>query len=189
MKSGWLLFCVLALAACDAGQPAGDSANAGGLVDPARIDATLAGYVERSELVGVSALVYEKGDEAYFGAFGLADREAGRPLARDSLVRIFSMTKPITGVVLMTFYEEGRFELDDPLERYLPEFAGIEVYAGEEDGDVRLEAPARPPTVREARGVPHDVAHGWANSSKVPTCPLLPQLGCGFHERGFQRTP
>ena len=154
MKSAWLLLFVLALAACDPRAPAGDSAgipaeNAGMLVDPARIDATLAGYVERGELVGVSALVYEQGDEAYFGAFGMADREAKRPLARDSLARIFSMTKPITGVVLMTFYEEGRFELDDPLEQYLPEFAGIQVYAGEEGGDVRLEAPLRPPTVRD----------------------------------------
>jgi CubicO group peptidase (beta-lactamase class C family) len=100
------------------------------LIDAGRLDATLGAFVERGELVGVSALVFERGEEAYFGAFGMADREAGRPMRRDTLVRIFSMTKPITGVVLMTFYEEGLFALDDPLQKHLPEFAGIQVYAG-----------------------------------------------------------
>src|SRR5690606_990502 len=79
----------------------------------------------------------------------MADREAERPMRRDTLVRIFSMTKPLTGVVLMSFYEEGRFALDDPLEKYLPEFAGVEVYAGEEDGAAQYRAPARPPTIRD----------------------------------------
>jgi CubicO group peptidase (beta-lactamase class C family) len=120
-----------------------------GIVDPARIESALSGFVERDELVGVSALVYEGGDEAYFGAFGMADREAERPMRRDTLVQIYSMTKPLTGVTLMTLYEEGLFALDDPLQNHLPEFADIEVYAGEEDGEVRLQAPARPPTVRD----------------------------------------
>lgn len=119
------------------------------LVDPARIDAALAGYIGRGELVGVSALVYEGGAEAYFGAFGMADREAERPMSRDTLVQIYSMTKPLTGVTLMTFYEDGLFELDDPLDKHLPEFTDIEVYAGEEGGKVGLEAPSRPPTIRD----------------------------------------
>jgi CubicO group peptidase (beta-lactamase class C family) len=119
------------------------------LVDPARIDAALSGFVERGELVGVSALVYEQGTEAYFGAFGMADREAERPMARDTLVQIYSMTKPVTGVVLMTLYEEGLFRLDEPIANYLPEFAGIQVYAGEVDGEARLEKPARPPSIRD----------------------------------------
>jgi CubicO group peptidase (beta-lactamase class C family) len=119
------------------------------LVDPARIDAALSGYLERGELVGVSALVYEDGSEAYFGAFGMADREAERPMARDTLVQIYSMTKPVTGVVLMTLYEEGLFQLDEPIANYLPEFAGIQVYAGEVDGEARLKKPARPPSIRD----------------------------------------
>jgi CubicO group peptidase (beta-lactamase class C family) len=144
----------LALAACGGDDPASQTERPAlsaqsGLVDPARIDAALSGFVERGELVGVSALVYEHGVEAYFGAFGMADREAERPMARDTLVRIYSMTKPLTGVVLMTLYEEGLFQLDDPLAEYLPEFAGIEVYAGDEGGEARLEKPARPPTVRD----------------------------------------
>lgn len=139
-----LIACTLLLLAggCDDGGSAA-------LVDPDRIDAVLRGYVERGELPGVSALVYEHGEEAYFGAFGMADRENGTAMQRDTLVRIYSMTKPLTGVTLMTFHEEGRFELDEPLAKYLPEFANPEVFVGEADGEPRFEAAERAPTVRD----------------------------------------
>jgi CubicO group peptidase (beta-lactamase class C family) len=120
------------------------------LVDKARIDAALKGFTDRGAPVGVSALIYENGKEAYYGAFGMADREAGRPMARDTLVQIFSMTKPVTGVALMMFYEEGRFELDDPLAKHLPEFAGLKVFDGyNERKEPVLVAPQRPVTVRD----------------------------------------
>jgi CubicO group peptidase (beta-lactamase class C family) len=110
---------------------AGSGAALGAVpLDTAKIDATLRGFVESGTLVGVSALVYEGGREAYYGAFGAADREAGKPMQRDTLVQIFSMTKPITGVALMTLYEQGKFQLDDPLVNYAPEFANLRVYAG-----------------------------------------------------------
>ena len=119
------------------------------LIEPGRIDSALSRFVETGELLGVSALVFEGGVEAYFGAFGMADREAGRSIDRDTLVQIFSMTKPLTGVALMTLYEQGLFELDDPLEKHLPEYSGIQVYTGEENGEVLLKAPARAPTIRD----------------------------------------
>jgi len=154
MKSLIIGLALLGVGACGSDNEPGrqegsESAASTVLVDPARIETALSGFVERGELVGVSALVYEDGKEAYFGAFGMADREKERPMSRDTLVRIFSMTKPLTGVVLMTFYEDGHFELDDPLEKHLPEFAGIQVYAGEENGEVLLEPPARLPTIRD----------------------------------------
>src|SRR5436190_8526908 len=62
----------------------------------ARIDSTFRAYVQSGRLIGVSAVVWEKGQERYFGAFGLADREAGRPMERNSIAQIHSMTKPIT---------------------------------------------------------------------------------------------
>lgn len=117
-------------------------------VDPAHIDAVLRGRVAEGKAVGVSALVYEGGREAYFGAFGDADREAGRAMARDTIVQIYSMTKPITGVVLMTLYEEGRFRLDDPLSKYLPEYADARVFMGLDDaGAPRYAPPDRPISV------------------------------------------
>ncbi len=123
---------------------------ANSLIDRARIDAALEGFIEREELVGTSGLIFEHGREAWFGAFGLADREVGKPMTRDTLVQIFSMTKPVTGVALMTLYEKGLFRLDDPLAKYAPEFADLQVHAGQDAaGAPRLEKPARPVTIRD----------------------------------------
>src|SRR3954466_12317374 len=96
------------------------SALAAAPIDKSKIDAALSGFINSNALVGVSALVYQDGHEAYFGAFGKADREAGKPMTRDTLVQIFSMTKPVAGVTLMSLYEEGKFNLDDPLSKYAP---------------------------------------------------------------------
>ncbi|MEZ5998145.1 MAG: serine hydrolase domain-containing protein [Hyphomonas sp.] len=115
---------------------------------PARIDTMLSGMVARGELSGGSALVWVDGKEVYFGAFGMADKEAGHEMKRDTLARIYSMTKPLTGVALMTLYEKGLFQLDDPLSKYFPEFADLKVYAGlDEKGEPILEAPTRAPMV------------------------------------------
>src|SRR5688572_8116117 len=136
------------------------------LVDQARIDTALKGLVDKGALVGVSALVYEDGKEAYYGAFGMADREANRPMARDTIVQIYSMTKPVTGVALMMLYDEGKFQLDDPLAKYLPEFADTKVYAGLNDkGEPTLVAPERPVSVRDilrhTGGIASGGDEGW----------------------------
>ncbi|MDX1640195.1 MAG: serine hydrolase domain-containing protein, partial [Balneolaceae bacterium] len=116
----------------------------------ARIDSTLQSFVETGDAAGVSALIYEDGEEVYFNAVGQADREAGVPMERNTLVQIYSMTKPITGVALMTLYEEGAFELDDPLSKYAPEFADMRVYEGmDEDGNPILAEPNREITIRD----------------------------------------
>jgi len=120
------------------------------LVDPAAIDSALKSMVDSKQIIGVSALVYERGKEAYFGAFGLADRENNKPMARDTIAQIFSMTKPVTGVALMQLYERGKFELDAPLATYAPEFADMRVYAGlDAAGQPKYEPPKRPITVRD----------------------------------------
>ena len=119
-------------------------------IDKQRIDEALGGLVKSGALVGVSALIFQDGREAYFGAFGQADREARRPMARDTLVQIYSMTKPITGVALMTLYDQGKFQLEDPLAKYLPEFADVRVYAGTDvKGKQILVPPRRAITMRD----------------------------------------
>lgn len=115
-----------------------------------RLDSTLQSFVDTQSAAGVSALIYEDGEEVYFNAVGQADREAGVPMDRNTLVQIFSMTKPITGVALMTLYEEGAFELDDNLSEYAPEFADMTVYEGmDEDGNPILTEPNREITIRD----------------------------------------
>ncbi len=128
--------------------PAPEAAPLPPRIDAAVIDAALKGLVDSGKLVGVSALVYEHGKEVYFGAFGQADRENNKPMARDTVVQIFSMTKPVTGVALMRLFERGKFKLEDPLERHAPEFANVKVYAGvDENGQPKYEAPKRKITV------------------------------------------
>lgn len=118
------------------------------LVEPQRVDLALKALVDDNSLVGVSALIYEKGQEAYFGAFGMADREKNQGMSRDTIIQIFSMTKPVTGVTLMTLYEEGKFKLDDPLKKYAPEFANLQVFAGlDANGEATYEKPNRAITI------------------------------------------
>ena len=92
-----------------------------------RIDAALQSFISDSLVVGASALIFEKGEEVYFNAFGQADREAGVPMDRNTIATIYSMTKPISGTTLMTLYEKGAFQLEDPLSKYAPEFADMQV--------------------------------------------------------------
>lgn len=125
-------------------------ANTRFVLNRARIDKALQQMVAAGRVAGVEATIWQHGTESYYAAFGDADREAKRPFARDTLAQIFSMTKPITGVALMQLWEQGKFGLDDPLSRYLPEFAGVNVYAGKDaNGQMVLRAPSRPILIRD----------------------------------------
>lgn len=116
----------------------------------ARLDSTLQSFVNNGEVAGASALIFEKGKEVYFNAFGYADMENKIPMKRNTLVQIYSMTKPITGTALMTLYEEGKFKLDDPLEKYAPEFANMKVYKDiDSNGEMILDSLKRPITIRD----------------------------------------
>jgi CubicO group peptidase (beta-lactamase class C family) len=115
-----------------------------------RIDSTLNAFVSSGQAAGVSALIFEKNKEAYFNAYGFADKEAGVPMDRNTIVRIFSMTKPITGVALMKLHEQGAFELDDPISKYAPEFSDMKVFSGvDASGKFLLEPVKRPITIRD----------------------------------------
>ena len=92
-----------------------------------RIDRICQEAVDRSDLPGVQALVVRKGKIVYNKAFGLADNATGRKMQTDDIFRIASQTKAITATAVMMLWEEGRFQLDDPISRYIPEFknAGV----------------------------------------------------------------
>lgn len=120
---------------------------AGFRLDGARIDRALRAMVDAGRVAGAEVLVWQDGREVHYGSAGLADREAGCAFARDALVQVYSMTKPVTGVALMQLWEQGKFGLDDPLARHLPQFADVQVHdPAEPDG---LRPPTRPVTVRD----------------------------------------
>jgi CubicO group peptidase (beta-lactamase class C family) len=136
-------------------------------IDKQRIDRALAEMVASGRAAGVSALVFEDDREVYFGAAGNADREARRAMARDTLVQVYSMTKPVTGVALMQLWEQGRFGLDDPLARYLPEFGATRVFAGmDEAGRPVLKAPDRPILIRDI--LRHTAGFGYGPGDSYP---------------------
>jgi len=137
----------LALTACSTNQQENQIIDETAM---ARIDSTLQSFVETGAVAGVSALIYEDGEEVYFNAEGYADRENEVQMARNTIVQIFSMTKPITGVALMQLYEDGAFELDDPISMYAPDLGELTVYEGmDEEGNPILVEPNRPLTIRD----------------------------------------
>ncbi|WP_296722653.1 serine hydrolase [Erythrobacter sp.] len=157
--------------------------------DCATIAAFLDSAVAEGRTVGGSALVWKDGAERCFAAAGDADREQTRPVARDTLFQIFSMTKPVTGVALMQLWEAGKFGLDDPLEWHLPEYAALKVADGENaDGSPILRDPKRKVTVRDvlrhtagftygADGAPENAADRvWAELQPLSSTNTLAQF-------------
>jgi CubicO group peptidase (beta-lactamase class C family) len=92
-----------------------------------RIRPAMEKAVTEKRLAGGVGLIVRRGKIAYFETYGTADREAGKAMSKDSIFRIFSMTKAVTAVAVMSLYEEGRFALTDPVARYLPEFTTMTV--------------------------------------------------------------
>ncbi len=92
-----------------------------------RINKTFEGYIDRKEAAGALALIARRGKIGYMQTWGDRDREAGKGMTEDTIFRIYSMSKPITSVAVMMLYEEGHFFLDDPVARFLPELAKMQV--------------------------------------------------------------
>jgi len=97
----------------------------------ARIAAVVEQFVQGNQLPGILTLVQRQGKVVHYGQYGMMDIEAGKPMQEDALFRIYSMTKPIVSVALMTLYEAGRFSLNDPVSKFVPAFAKTKVYTGE----------------------------------------------------------
>lgn len=116
--------------------------------DPKRLDRIeehlVRSYIEPGKIAGCQTLVARGGQVAYFSSLGSADVEAGTPVADDTIWRLYSMTKPITGVALLTLYEQGYFQLSDPVHRFIPSWRDVQVREGDQ-----LVAPHRPPTIRD----------------------------------------
>ena len=81
------------------------------------IDAYLQGYIDQEKLAGSSFAVTRRGQLVYYKAFGNANKESSQAMQSDTIHRIYSMSKPITSVALLTLYEQGKFQLDDPIEK------------------------------------------------------------------------
>jgi len=110
----------------------------------ARIEPAMQKYVDEGKLPGVITLVARRGKVVHFEAIGYQNVADAQPMRKDTIVRLYSQSKPITGAAVLILFEEGRFLLTDPVAKYLPEFEGVRVLTGFEDGEPQTE-PARPP--------------------------------------------
>lgn len=155
----------------------------------ARLSDRMRDFVAGGRLAGVVTLVARHGRVVSFDAHGRKDIRKPDPMEKDSIFRIYSMTKPVTGVAMMMLYEEGLWRMDDPVSKFIPEFRGLKVHAAEAaNGTPKLEEPQHPMTMRELMTHSAGLGYGLSEAHPVdrqfrqlqvltPTIPLHEMMG------------
>lgn len=124
-------------------------------------------YVDAGKLAGVLTLVARRGRVAYLDARGHLELERRRPVGPDSVFRIYSMTKPITSVGLMMLYERGRFQLDDPVHRFIPSWEFLRVFVAGNHPVFRTAPVERPMTIRDLLTHTSGLTYGFLEQTNV----------------------
>ncbi|KQU00913.1 serine hydrolase [Methylobacterium sp. Leaf469] len=145
-----------------------------------RIDGWMERLVADGKLAGLSVMVARAGKTAYFRTHGLADIAREKPFAPDTIARIYSMTKPLTSVAVMMLYEEGRFQLDDPITRFLPDFSDMRVLTGGNRVKFDSEPAQRAITIRDLLTHTSGLTYGFMEATLVDG--LYRQNGVDFGE-------
>lgn len=128
-----------------------------------RLDAAIQQKVDEKQLAGAVTILARHGKVVEFKAYGKKDLASGAPMEKDTIFRIYSMTKPVTAVAMMILYEEGKWQPDDPISKYIPEFANLKVFKGVDDkGELILEDPVRPPTMLQLMTHSAGFSYGFA---------------------------
>ena len=126
-----------------------------------RIAATVQHEIDDQRIAGAVTLVARRGKVAWIKAQGMTDREAAKPMATDAMFRICSMTKPITSVAVMMLYEEGKFLLDDPVSKYLPEFKNPRVLVKPVHGEPYTIPASKEITIRDLLRHTSGITYQW----------------------------
>lgn len=132
-----------------------------------RVDGWMRRLVDDGRLAGLSVSVMRRGQLAFARAHGLADLKRGTPFRLDTVARIYSMTKPLTSVAVMQLYEEGRFQLDDPVARFLPEFSAMRVATGGNRAKLETEPARRMITIRDLLTHTAGLTYGFMEATLV----------------------
>ena len=139
-----------------------------------RLDEGMQATIDSKQLAGIVTMVARHGRIVHQKAYGVQDISGATPMAKDTIFRIYSMTKPITGVAMMLLFEEGKWKPGDPIAKYIPEFAGLKVYAGTDaNGNIKLEAPVHAPTIGELMS--HTAGFTYGNFGDTPVDKLYQQ--------------
>ena len=135
-----------------------------------QLDAAMQEAVANQDVAGMVWLLAKDGKVATFKHAGMARINDDTEMTQDSLFRIYSMSKPVTGVALMQLWEQGLWEFDDPISKYVPEFANLQVMVDyDDDGNVELEPLDRQPTMRELLNHTAGFGYGLGGSDPVNT--------------------
>jgi CubicO group peptidase (beta-lactamase class C family) len=129
----------------------------------AKLDAGMQALVDKGDVAGLSLSISRHGKTEFSRVYGYRDREAGAPMTPDTIFRIYSMTKPVTGVAMMILYEEGKWKLDDPVSKFIPEFSDLKVMTS----DGKLVEPARPMTIRQLMSHTGGLTYGLFGNTPV----------------------
>ena len=132
-----------------------------------RLDAGLQDLVDSQQLAGMVTVLARHGKIVDEKATGFADLAAKKPMTKDTIVRIYSMTKPITGLAMMMLYEEGKWKPSDPVARFIPEFKDLKVYGIDKEGKPSLDKPLHAPTMGELMSHSAGFTYGYFGSSPV----------------------
>ncbi|MEI6685287.1 MAG: serine hydrolase domain-containing protein, partial [Planctomycetota bacterium] len=151
---------------------------------PATSSAVLKPFVDKHELAGAVALVADKNKVLSLEAVGFADIAAGKVMKQDNIFWIASQSKPMTAVAVMMLVDDGKISLDDPIEKYLPEFRGQMVVAEKDNEHIVLRKPKHPITVRETLN--HTSGLPFKSAIEEPT---LDGLSLSFAVRSYAMTP
>jgi len=135
----------------------------------AKIDKRMNQLVEEGKWNGGSGLIFKDGKEIYYNGWGYADRENKKPVKRDTIFRIYSMSKPITSVAVMQLVEHGKIDLDKAVSTYLPELADLKVLEKAKGGDGKFVEvkPKRPMTTRDLLRHTSGFTYGFFGNSEV----------------------
>lgn len=130
----------------------------------ARIKPAMQQYIDQKKLAGVMTLVARNGEIVHWHSQGLQDIEKQTPLAKDTIFRIYSMSKPITAVAALTLWEQGKFHMHDPIDKYLPELKGLKVYVSGSGDDMVLEEAKYPIRIIDLFTHTAGFSYGFSNS-------------------------
>src|SRR3984885_14421021 len=142
----------------------------------ARLSAGMKELVDSGRLAGAAPMVSGHGKVVEFDAAGKRDIAANAPMQKDSIFRIYSMSKPITGVAMMMLFEEGKWQLNDPVAKYIPEFAKLKVYGTDPNGNVVMKDQNHPVTMRELMSHSGGFTYGFFSQTAVDKLQLEADL-------------
>ncbi len=125
-------------------------------------------YLDAGKLPGATIFVARHGKVAYCKTFGLRDMEANQPMQTDTILRFYSMTKPITAVAVLMLYEEGCFQLDDPVTEFIPGIKDLRVYVSGEGDDMATEPLCQPMTLHHLLTHTSGLTYGFGEEGPIP---------------------